>query len=81
MRSLEPEIGLMLHNNAISKQRFNAISKATPERVIFYYAEIIYVLLFILTTNIETLKLTRSMIGDVSIILCIICSLAGKWWS
>ena len=37
--SVEPEIGLMLYNNAISK--------ATPERVIFYYAEIIYVLLFI----------------------------------
>ena len=29
----------------------------------------------LLTTNIVTLKLTRSMIGDVSIILCIICSL------
>ena len=39
MSSIEPEIGLMLHNNAISK--------VTPERVIFYYAEIIYVLLFI----------------------------------
>ena len=37
--SVEPEIGLMLYNNAISK--------AMPERVIVYYAEIIYVLLFI----------------------------------
>ena len=39
MSSLEPKKGLMLHNSAISK--------AMPERVIFNYAELIYVLLFI----------------------------------
>ena len=62
MSSIEPEIGLMLYNNAISKE--------TLERVIFYYAEIIcFICYSLLTTNIVTLKLTRSMIGDVSIIV------------